>query len=225
MNAAARTTPDVRHDLRILGTPLCAYDRADSWTVPVVAAELNLGGYGLEGLALRPGAVVIDVGAHVGIVSSYLGLRFPAARLFAFEPCARNFANLQRTLAANRVRNVTALARAVSADGRALSVVDVPENSGGSRCIRPAPAGAAPMQSVALTHWLGQQRIEHIDFLKIDCEGFEYEVLTDALLERVSRLAGEFHETAGADAGALLQRCSTRLGARNVHVSLNTSWP
>lgn len=209
-------TADVRHELRILGTPLTAFDRADSWAAPIVAAELNAGAYGLEDLQLPARAVVLDIGAHVGIVSTWLGLRFPHARIFAFEPCRRNFANLQRTLAANGLANVSAINRAVSADGRPLALLPVAGNSGGTRCMDPGPAPAvAAARSIALAAWLHERRIEKADFLKIDCEGFEYEVLTGPILDRVHRLAGEFH---GTGAATLHQLCLDRLGTAKVRI-------
>jgi FkbM family methyltransferase len=216
------THDDILHQLRVLGTPLTVFDRADSWAASIVAAELNAGAYRLEDLALSNGALALDIGAHVGIVSAWLGLRHPGARLIAFEPCPRNFANLRRTLAANGVRNVTAINAAACADGRALETASVPENSGGSHCVeKGVSAGATPVASIALLPWLDELGIRRIDFLKIDCEGFEYELLTDGLLQRLSTLAGEFHETPRNCAPALLRRCAAWLGAANVHVSTN----
>lgn len=216
------TTEDIRHELNVLGTPLTVFDRADSWAASIIAAELNAGAYRLEELDLADDAVVLDIGAHVGIVSTWLGLRFPQARLFAFEPCPRNFANLLRSLAANGVRNVRAINAAASADGRTLSLTAVAENSGGNYCVESgADLRARPVHSIALLPWLSVQGISHIDFLKIDCEGFEYELLTDDLLLRVSKLAGEFHETAGRAAAPLHRRCLAALEPPNVRVSTN----
>ena len=43
-------------------------------------------GYWQHGIDLRPGSVVFDVGANVGMFALYVGLRCPGAKVYAFEP-------------------------------------------------------------------------------------------------------------------------------------------
>ncbi|HEV7810919.1 MAG TPA: amino acid adenylation domain-containing protein, partial [Candidatus Limnocylindrales bacterium] len=43
-------------------------------------------GYLRHGIDLRPGSVVFDVGANVGMFALYVGLRCPDAKVYAFEP-------------------------------------------------------------------------------------------------------------------------------------------
>ncbi len=43
-------------------------------------------GYLRHGIDLRPGSVVFDVGANIGMFALYVGLRCPGARVYAFEP-------------------------------------------------------------------------------------------------------------------------------------------
>jgi FkbM family methyltransferase len=66
----------------------------------------------------REGDTVIDVGAHVGVVSIYLAKKFPFLKVYAIEPNPSSYVCLKRNIELNGVTNVTALHRAVSEDGQ-----------------------------------------------------------------------------------------------------------
>jgi FkbM family methyltransferase len=58
--------------------------------------------------AARPGAVAVDVGANIGVHTVLLGRRVgPGGRVIAFEPDPTSASLLRRSLAANRLGNVT----------------------------------------------------------------------------------------------------------------------
>jgi FkbM family methyltransferase len=62
---------------------------------------------------LRPGAVVVDVGANVGYVTALAAARVgPGGRVVAIEPAADNVAVLRENLAANGLANVEIVAAA-----------------------------------------------------------------------------------------------------------------
>ncbi len=66
----------------------------------------------------REGDIVVDVGAHVGVVSIYLGRKYPFIRVYAVEPEPTNFECLKRNIELNGAWNVTAINKAVSEDGQ-----------------------------------------------------------------------------------------------------------
>ena len=55
--------------------------------------------YERHGIAVRPGDVVFDVGANIGLFSVHLARTSPGAKLFAFEPIPPVFEMLTRNLA------------------------------------------------------------------------------------------------------------------------------
>mgnify|MGYP001160591710 CR=1 FL=1 len=67
--------------------------------------------------SFRKGDTVIDVGAHVGVLSIALAKKFPFLTIYALEPDPLNYASLQQNIVRNNVNNVIALQVAVSADG------------------------------------------------------------------------------------------------------------
>lgn len=127
---------------------------------------------------LRPGMVGVDVGAHVGyftrIFSRAVG---PSGNVFAFEPHPVNFGFLEKN--ARRLKNTVLIQAAVASQNSRLTLYESSVGSG-SHSLQ---AGRYPVsreldvKSVALDAYFGDRRI---DFIKIDVEGAELEVLEGA---------------------------------------------
>jgi FkbM family methyltransferase len=128
---------------------------------------------------LRPGATVVDVGANLGFVTVLLAeLVGPNGRVFSFEPSQTVFAKLEKTVAANSLRQVSTYNMACGQEPGFLALSKVNRSSGNSSLIA---AGAEretvqvmPLDAISLS-W-GRR----VDFMKIDTEGFEPEVLSGA---------------------------------------------
>ncbi len=138
----------------------------------------------LERLELR-GQVVYDVGAYRGAYSLFFSQRVgPAGQVVAFEPEARNFSLLRRNLERNRVSNVMPLQMALGAERDLRTLYSLPG--------MPTTASLAEEARTPLRRARGQACIESLDelldtlalpqpqFLKIDVEGMELEVLRGA---------------------------------------------
>lgn len=130
---------------------------------------------------LPPNPVVVDVGANVGVFSS-LALQ-SEARVVAVEPFSENVERLK----ANLDGQVMLVAAAMGQSG----AVDV--KPGASDRSNATTAPGTEVRSMTLTELMAECSLDHIDFLKVDCEGCEYEMFKEAPLDRVDRIAMEFH--------------------------------
>lgn len=183
--------------------------------------------YQLDGFTASDGDVILDIGAHVGIVSIYLAKRWPGARIYAFEPVSENYARMERNIKANAVTNVKAFQLAVSGNGRSLRLRgDLRLNSGGISAYAGGNGRVWKVASVTLRQIFTSLEIERCRLLKIDCEGAEYEILESAgeLLKKVDYLAGEFHvntrlERMGYSPQGLLALCRTHVMPGCIHVN------
>lgn len=184
--------------------------------------------YKLTDLDLHPGDVVIDIGAHVGIVSIYLAKRYPGICVLAYEPQPENYGRLIRNVIANEVvGQVVPHNVAVTDDGRdVLLRGDGGTNSGGWSMLTGGPAAVAGVRSTTLPDIFAKYHLDRVAVLKIDCEGAEYEILTGAehLLDRVDYLAGEFHDNAALQAqyggpAALLALCQRHLPDERLRIT------
>jgi len=169
---------------------------------------------------VRPGAHAVDVGANHGYFTLLLAeLVGPRGHVVAFEPNPRLFELLERNVRVNGFeRQVTLVPAAAAAhDGEGTLTVDRRRSGEGSLLL--ARGGEAATFRVPL-HRVDEAVAGPIDFLKIDAEGADYDVLAGAtgLLEdgRASVLI-EHHSAFHADARARL-RGLQRSGFRLAHV-------
>ena len=157
--------------------------------------------YNLDDLDLKSGDVVVDIGAHKGVVSCYLAKRYPGIKVYAYEPLEDNFNALLENIALNGVE-VEANHCAVTGDGRDVTLYYSNGNTGGANIYGGGYEPVKHIGSVKFADVLG--RFEQIALLKIDCEGAEYELDLN-LLDRVKHLRGEVHGSYG-NADALIEQ-------------------
>jgi len=169
--------------------------------------------YKLDDLGLNADSTVVDIGAHVGIVSMYLAKTY-GCKVKAFEPNPNNYRHLVANIKANGLSHlITAHNLAVTGDGRdvVISEVNPGGNSGGHTIYG---ADGVAVSSTTLEAILGGAPV---DLLKIDCEGAEFEILDPAILDEVKAIRGEFH-VANGDTNALLEKVKTIVP--NTHVTM-----
>jgi FkbM family methyltransferase len=125
---------------------------------------------------IRPGATVLDVGAHVGyytLVSAVLA--GPRGRVVAFEPNPTNHGFLKRHVALNGCGNVEVVQAAVS-DAAGTARFDF---GGGSGTGHLADQGALEVRTVRVDDVCAERGLAP-GAMKIDVEGAELRVLRGA---------------------------------------------
>lgn len=156
--------------------------------------------YNVKELELSENSTVIDIGAHVGIVSMALAKLY-GCKVVAYEPNPNNYRRLAENIKRNELDNlITAYNLAVTVDGRDVIVGKPQDGNSGSSHIY-AEHGEH-VKSVRFEDVIAQ--FETIDLLKIDCEGAEYEFLPGADLSKVKAVRGEFHNSESGKARPLI---------------------
>lgn len=204
-------TPDCPAELRVNGTREVA---EKGWDVQIDGIRLSIeddpnGGvkhaiaeeivktYHLDELSFEPGDIVLDIGAHVGVVSCYLAKKWPQIKIYAIEPTPENFWRLERNIEVNGLKNITPWQGAVTGDGRDLTLWGDPTiNSGHYSAYAEHGSVSFTVRSIILPDLLSGRSITRIALLKLDCEGAEYEILHSLgrSLSYVEALAMEVHE-------------------------------
>lgn len=138
---------------------------------------------------------VIDIGAHVGIFSIYAANK--GARIYSFEPSEENFKLLKENVELNSLND------RIRAFNLAIS------NKRGKRILHLSSSSLAHslfdfgndkkkeiVKSITLDDVFEIAGLSSCDFLKIDAEGSEYEMLFSAkkeTLEKIRKIVVEYH--------------------------------
>jgi FkbM family methyltransferase len=144
---------------------------------------------------LREGMTVLDLGAHHGLYTMAAARKVGReGRVIAFEPSPREYGKLLRHLRLNRLlKNVTLSPLVVNRDGAEGTLFVVEGRDTGCNSLRPPdvaePTKAIRVRGTALDTFLKETKIRQVDFIKMDVEGAELDVLEGAteLLSRYPR--------------------------------------
>jgi FkbM family methyltransferase len=135
---------------------------------------------------LRPGMCVLDIGAHHGLYT-FLASKLVGSggKVIAFEPSPRERRLLTRNLRLNSASNVRIEPYALGHEVSKADLYLVEGGEDGCNSLRP-PAVAATTRTVAvdvisLDHYLLNSSLNRVDFVKLDVEGAEREVLLGAV--------------------------------------------
>lgn len=122
---------------------------------------------------LKPTDVAIEVGANIGALTVPLAQR--CKRVFAFEPQPESFTLLTMNLSHNAISNADALPYAVGDEKKMVSIPSIAEIDNNYGRVE-VGSGRWPVEQVILDG----MGFGKIDFIKMDCEGMELEVLRGA---------------------------------------------
>ena len=147
---------------------------------------------------LAPDGTIIDIGANIGAFTLDCAVRFPSARIDAYEPNPRAYRMLQANIAANRLESrVRAFPDAV---GRSCGVMNLwSEGATITASAYPRPGDRASLtetcSTVDLPTALGRAD-GRAALVKLDAEGAEADILEGGrtVLRRIEQCIGEYHE-------------------------------
>lgn len=129
------------------------------------------------GNRIKGANLCIDIGANRGITSIWMAKL--CNKVYSFEPEKENILRFKENIEINHVNNVELLPLAVS-DKAGEMDLNILEGSGHHSLGRVSTSKILGKQAVKVTtlnDFCQDRRINEVDFLKIDVEGFEIEVL------------------------------------------------
>ncbi len=162
--------------------------------------------YDFFGFRVAPGDVVVDIGAQIGSFTVYAATVCRAGRVIAFEPHHDNFRMLGKNTRANGLRQVTPVNEAVAGQSGTIALEIDPTNAGGHKVTRTPQGKSVEVACCTLSEIVERFNLTTLDYLKMDCEGAEYEILLTAprgILERIRRISMEYHHVEGRSVGEL----------------------
>tara|TARA_Y100000593_G_scaffold92944_1_gene186125 strand:- start:1706 stop:2413 length:708 start_codon:yes stop_codon:yes gene_type:complete len=164
---------------------------------------------------------IIDVGANFGWFALLVSEEYPSCNVYAYELMQENV-NVFRDLH-KESKNVKIFNTAVIGENKVVSVRQHPTNVGGHKALfagdssylsesryggQPKDNKVLVPKQTTITEIISDFNIDYIDFLKLDCEGSEYEIFEhifkNNLCGKILNLAMEVHGTTSKEYPALI---------------------
>jgi FkbM family methyltransferase len=149
--------------------------------------------------AERPDPLILDCGSNIGMPILYFKHVYPKSRIIGFEPDPVIFPYLQENITRNGLTDVKLVQAALAAKEGTLTFYS--DGKYGSCLAEHLPADIPEgwIRYEVPCVRLGDHLTEPVDFLKMNIEGAEWEVLADSAdhLEVVRQMVIEYHHLPG----------------------------
>ena len=151
----------------------------------------------LDNCLVEPGDVVLDIGANVGFFTLD-SLQKQASRVYSVEPHIDSFNQVK--VLSEKFDNIIPINKAVSKSGGFVEMF-IDENASATNCMTTygeifnRNSNVVRIQSVNINELIADIKGK-IDFVKIDCEGCEYDIfqtITSSNLKQISKFVIETH--------------------------------
>ena len=142
-------------------------------------------------LASADARLIIDLGSNIGLTMAHLATRFTRARVLGVEPDPGSASLARNNIEPWRDRCELVEAAIWPTDG----AVNLATREGSEWAAHVGPAAGATVEAISLDSLLAQTAPDRVDYMKVDIEGAERDVLRAGgdWPRRVERLKVEVH--------------------------------
>lgn len=143
-------------------------------------------------------SIVIDIGSNIGDFTVYAAGKNPGVLVYSIEASKKTFLTLQENIKMNHL------------DGQVIALnLAIYKKNGKMKLYNAGPSGLRSLyknrreknfelvNTITLKELFTRYKIPCCDYLKMDCEGAEYDILGSCpgpILKRINEIALEFHE-------------------------------
>lgn len=161
---------------------------SDDDYVSGLGAEFEPAMVALFDTLIGPGDIVLDIGANIGCTSLLFADR--ARQVYSFEPSPSTFRYLEKNIEAAGFENIVAANIGLGKSTGAYELTFSPDNRSGafvSNQLRAADGHQVePIRIAQGDEYIASASIPKVDFIKIDVEGFERDVI-EGLAQTIAR--------------------------------------
>ena len=151
--------------------------------------------------SIKPKDIVIDIGSNLGFFSILASNLCREGKIYSIEACPSNFKKIKENIKINNIKNIIPFNFAMGSSSKIRELHISKENEGGHGFYKNDLHGRIiKVKGKTLNDFIKENKIEKIDFIKVDCEGAEYEIfesLDNDNFEKIRLLAMEIHQIEG----------------------------
>ena len=174
------------------------FNKWDNSFIPHILKELYIDRVYDSFLVGKKDLIIIDLGANIGLWSMYAAEY--AKHIYAFEPSEKTKEVLTKNLAPIE-KMVTVCPYAISNKNEQKKFFTNPSNTTANTLLGGSGDHCETVNCLTLDTAFEKYKIEHVDFMKIDIEGSEFDVLGGSGFEKVAPkidcILGEMHSWVG----------------------------
>ena len=153
-----------------------------------------IGEYKSENFDIKDTDIIIDIGGHIGLFSLYASQFCKNGLIYSFEPVPENYNLLIDNLQSNDLNQIKPFNLAVSNSNSNVKLYLNDDEAGHSMFSKSSKT--ITVDSISLQQIFDDNNIENCNFLKLDCEGTEYEILQNLPLSyfnKIEKIVIEYH--------------------------------
>ena len=173
------------------------YDNWDASYIPNIFKEIYLEGVYHPFLMGRKNLTIIDAGANIGLWSMYASQY--AKTIYAIEPSKATQKILKKNLSqpAYKKTEILFVPKAITNERGSKTFYTNPSNTTANTLIGGNPDNSETVECITIADLFKEYKIDHVDFLKLDVEGSEFEILGGNAFKEVApkidTIVGEMH--------------------------------
>jgi FkbM family methyltransferase len=119
---------------------------------------------------IAPGSIIFDIGANFGYYSCMIAKMLSGCKIYAFEPLAYNFERLKTNISLNNMEGCVQVHKLGMSDSEGTATMSLNiKNSGAAHII----SNGGDIIITTIDNFCKSKKVEKIDFIKIDVEGYE----------------------------------------------------
>jgi FkbM family methyltransferase len=182
--------------LRKLNIHFIVQTPMDVWIIKEVCLDDN---YEMMHAELEGDSIIIDIGAGLGDFSIYSAKHHPHCKVYAFEPFPQSFTLLQENFQLNNLTNVQGFQYAIGASSGTMKLHTNAVWSVQYSTVQDTKVPNEQMievQALSFDRIMQEFKLSRCDFLKIDCEGGEFDILFNICLKtlrKIKYISVEYH--------------------------------
>ena len=161
--------------------------------------------YGID-ISANP-KTIVDVGANIGIFAISMAKKFPQATVYAIEAETENYDQMLKNIELNQVQNIKPM-HALVADKPGTRTLYLSKFNSAHSTDPSAGSTTQQVEAISLDSF------SHIDLLKVDVEGAEYEIFKDSIPD-CERIIIETHYRQGENEKDFIKKFRSKYSVIN----------